>query len=66
MSKKGSKPMRIDTSWKRRIARGIPQRQGRIPDPNIPTPEDPESVARGGVPVLSSEEWQAWRPWRRS
>jgi hypothetical protein len=55
--------MKLDQAWKRRLARGIPQRQGRVPEPDIPNPEDPE--ARGGVPVLSSWEWQNLRPWRR-
>jgi hypothetical protein len=58
--------MRIDVSWRRRIARGVPRRAGRIPEPDIATPDDPESVKRGGAPVLTREEWQAWRPWRRS
>jgi hypothetical protein len=65
MSEKGSKPMRLDSSWKRRLARGVPVREGRIREPDIPTPEDPESVKRGGLPVFDSGQWQSWRPWRR-
>ena len=58
-------PMRLGQGWKRRLARGVPKREGRIPEPDLPTPEDPETVKRGGAPVLGSVEWQNLRPWRR-
>lgn len=61
----GREPMRLGQGWKRRLARGVPEREGRIPEPDIPTPEDPESARRGGLPVLSSWEWQNLRPSRR-
>jgi hypothetical protein len=50
-----TQPLRVSTGGKR----------GRIPEPDIPTPEDPESARRGGLPVLSSWEWQNLRPSRR-
>jgi hypothetical protein len=65
MSEKGSKPMRLDRSWRRRLARGVPQREGRVPKPDLPEHDDPESMRRGGIPVFDSEQWQSWRPWRR-
>ena len=64
MSEKGPQPMRMDASWKRRLARGVPQRQGRVPEPDLLEHDDPESVKRG-VPVFDSDQWQSWRPWRR-
>jgi hypothetical protein len=64
MSEKGSQPMRLPP-WRRRLARGVPQSEGRVPELDLPTPEDPESARRGGLPVLSSREWQNLRPWRR-
>jgi hypothetical protein len=64
MSKKGSQPMRF-APWRRRLARGVPLREGRVPDVDLPERADPESVKRGGIPVFDSEQWQSWRPWRR-